>query len=32
MKAPRGTVKVKVLFAQQDLTLCEPMDCGLPGS
>ena len=24
MKAPRGTTKVTVLFAQQDPTLCEP--------
>ena len=32
MKAPRGTTKVKVLFTQQDPTLCEPMDCSPPGS
>ena len=25
-------MKVKVLFAQSCLTLCDPMDCGLPGS
>ena len=25
-------MKVKVLFAQSCLTLCDPMDCSLPGS
>ena len=24
-------VKVKVLVAQSSLTLCDPIDCGLPG-
>ena len=28
----KGKVKVKVLVCQLCLTLCDPMDCSLPGS